>query len=321
MHDPSLEIVTRNSTKSLDWAPQIPLIRRMSMRMVLCWIWVFLTPLHANALRTVSWNIEWFPGLRPNAGVEARNAHIAAIKPELARIDPDLFLAQEITDAKAFEEILAAVPGLKLHVISDFRLDEGRGPFQQQAIASKLEAHSAWFEAFEDVESLPALRRGFAFAALKHPDGGLIMVYCLHLRSNLGSHIPERAQNIAEIRRESIRQILAHKEEMKTSRFAGEQIVGWVLGGDFNTNHDGDFPLCTVVSDVVSAGFHNSWNATPKEQRLTWRSDPDPEKRRFEPITFDYVFTKGFKPVQAKILDVPRALSDHSPVGILLEKP
>lgn len=291
----------------------------MILRMVLCWLWVFLTPLHADALRTVSWNIEWFPGLRPNAEIEARAAHIAAIKPELARIAPDIFLAQEITEEKAFEEILAAVPGLKLHVISDFKLEDRRGPFQQLAIASKLEAHSAWFEAFKDVESLPSLRRGFAFAALKHPDGGLIMVYSVHLRSNIGSHTPEGAKNIADTRRESIRQILAHKKEMETTRFAGEEIVGWVLGGDFNTNHDGSFPLCTVVRDVVSAGFHNSWNATPKEQRLTWRSDPDPAMRRFEPITFDYIFTKGFKPVQAQILDVPRALSDHYPVGILLE--
>lgn len=315
------EIVTRNFAKCLDRWKGISLVIGMTVRIALSLIWVCFTPLHAEALRTVAWNIEWFPGLRPNAGMEARAAHIAAIKPELARINPDIFLAQEITEVGAFEEILTAVPGLKLHVISDFESDGRRGPFLQQAIASKLKAHSAWYEPFAQIEELPSLRRGFAFAALTHPDGGLIMVYSVHLKSNHGSETPEGAKNVADTRRESIRQILAHKEEMIGERFADEKIVGWVLGGDFNTDHDGSFPLCTVVKDVVAAGFHNSWDATPKENRLTWRSDPDPTLRRFEPITFDYIFTTGFQPVQAKILDVPRALSDHSPLGILLEKP
>jgi len=275
----------------------------------------------AEPLRTVSWNIEWFPGLSPRASAQAKVEHIAAIKPHLAKINPDIFLAQEITEEPAFNQILAAVPGLQLHVISNFQSEGRRNPIQQMAIASKLEAHSAWYESFAQMDDLPELHRGFAFAALKHPDGGLIMCYSVHLRSNLGGDTPEGAKNIAEIRRESIRQILAHKKEMETNRFAGEEIIGWVLGGDFNTNHDNSFPLCTVVSDVVAAGFHNSWNQTPREQRLTWRSDPDPAQRRFDPITFDYIFTIGFKPAQARILDVPRALSDHSPVGILLERP
>jgi endonuclease/exonuclease/phosphatase family metal-dependent hydrolase len=280
-----------------------------------------MRPLQAEPLRAVSWNIEWFPGLRPKADAEAVATHIAAIKPELAKIDPDILLLQEITEQKALEEALAAVPGLKLHVMSHFKSDDRKPPFQQQAIASKLEAHSAWFEAFRENEALPSLRRGFAFAALKHPQGGLIMVYSVHLKSNHGSETPEGEKDIAETRKESIRQILAHKEAMTRTKFAGENIVGWVIGGDFNTNHDGSFPLCTAVPNLVAAGFHNSWNATPKEKRLTWRSDPDPAERRFQPITFDYLFTMGFRPMQASILDVPRALSDHSPLGILLEKP
>jgi endonuclease/exonuclease/phosphatase family metal-dependent hydrolase len=146
------------------------------------------------------------------------------------------------------------------------------------------------------------------------------MVYSVHLKSNSGSDTIEGERNIADTRRESIRQILAHKQELTKQRFAKEKIVGWIIGGDLNTNHDGSFPKCTAISDLVSAGFHNTWNVTPKENRLTWRSDPNPEARLFEPITFDYIFTLGFKPVQATIYDVPRAISDHSPFGIQLER-
>lgn len=303
-------------------SPFKPMNPMKSLPLLICTLSLFLhsTP-QAEPLRVVSWNIEWFPGLRPNADNRDKAKHIAAIRPELAKIKPDIFLAQEITDKRAFNKILAAVPGLELHVISDFKSEDRRPPYQQLAIASKLEAHSAWFEAFEEKEHLPSLRRGFAFAALKHPDGGLVMVYSVHLKSNHGSDTPEGEKNIADTRRESVRQILAHKEELEKNRFAGEKIVGWIVGGDFNTDHDGGFPLCTAVADMVASGFHNTWSETPKEKRLTWRSDPDPAARRFEPITFDYIFTLGFKPVQARIIDVPRALSDHSPLGILLERP
>ncbi len=273
----------------------------------------------AEPLKAVSWNIEWFPGLRPNASKNEAARHVKAIQPELKKMGADIFLFQEITSEKALRNVLAIIPGMKLHVISKFPDQGGRPSLQQQAIASKLEAHSAWFENFATREELPSLRRGFAFAALRHPDGGLIMTYSVHLKSNHGSETQEGEKNIAATRAESVKQILAHMEEMKQTKFANEEIVGWIIGGDFNTNHENRFPMCTAVADMVAAGFHNTWAQTPREERLTWRSDPDPENRRFQPITFDYFFTQGVKPVQAKIIEVPRELSDHYPYTVELE--
>ena len=68
-----------------------------------------------------------------------------------------------------------------------------------------------------------------------------------------------------------------------------------------------------------AAGFYNTWSQTPKSERATWRSFPDVETRRFEPTTFDYAMTIGFKKVQAEMeKEVPRALSDHFPIKIEL---
>ena len=273
----------------------------------------------AEPLRTVTWNMEWFPGGRPYASKNDKLKQTKGAKEILDTLKPHILLAQELTDDKAFEEIIKSHPGMKVDVFSKF-LDprSGKPGLQQCAIASTLKAHSAWFEEFAPTENLPNLRRGFAFAALEHPHGGLIMLYSIHLKSNRGSDTPKGEQDVADTRAESTRQIIAHKNAME-KKFAGEEILGWVIGGDFNTNADGQFPKCTVVKDLITAGFHDTWDKTPKDQRLTWR--PSPEDTRFKPTTFDYFMTTGFKETQAKVYaNVPIDISDHTPVMLLLEK-
>lgn len=274
--------------------------------------------LHAEPLKAVTWNIEWFPGGRPNASKGEQYKQTKEVSEQLGKMDPDIFLAQEVTDGKAFEKLVSSLPGMKVDVFSKFLEPDGRTVGQQQcAIASKLKAHSAWFEQFKPTKSLPNLRRGFAFAALEHPEGGLMMLYSVHLKSNRGSDTPEGEKDVADTRAESARQLIAHKAAME-KKFAGEKIIGWMIAGDFNTNHDGQFPMCTAVADLVKAGFHNSWDTTPGEDRLTWRNDP--RDTRFKPTTFDYMLTSGFKETQAKMVPgVSIETSDHAPVGILLE--
>ena len=230
---------------------------------------------------------------------------------------PDLFLAQEITDEKAFADLVKTMPGFKVNVFSRFLDPYSDKPAQQQcAIASRLKMDSAWFEEFAPAKNLPDLRRGFAFAALEHPEGGLIMVYSVHLKSNHGSDTPEGEKNVADTRRESVRQIIAHKAAME-KKFEGRKIAGWLVGGDFNSNHDGQFPMCTAVADLMNAGFHNTWDQTPKDQRLTWHNPPD--DTRFKPTTFDYMMTSGFEKAKATIPPgIPRESSDHDPVMLML---
>ncbi|QTN31737.1 endonuclease/exonuclease/phosphatase family protein [Akkermansiaceae bacterium] len=278
----------------------------------------------AEPVRALSWNIEWFPGGRPNAKQDEKDKQFAAVQAELEKLKPDILLAQEVSDEVAFEKLVATMPGMKVDVFSRFpEPDSDKLGLQQCCIASNLKADSAFFEPFKPTANLPNLRRGFAFAALFHPDGGLIMVYSVHLKSNGGSNTPEGEQDVANTRAESVRQILAHKAEME-KRFAGRKIAGWLIGGDFNTNHDGQFPKCTVVADLVKAGFHNSWDSTPKDQRLTWHNPPWDKK--FKPTTFDYMMTMGFREKQAKAMPDPlrgkqghEPASDHDPVGLLLE--
>jgi endonuclease/exonuclease/phosphatase family metal-dependent hydrolase len=279
-----------------------------------------ILPLQAeDALKFVCWNIEWFPGLRPTASAEEADAHMKACQEALREMDPDIFVAQEIRDWAAFHELVSAVPGLTVHVVSSFRDPEsGQLRPQQVAVASKLKCVEAHWIAWE--ANYPNISRGFSYAALEHPGGGLLMVYSNHLKSNAGSERPGGEENVAAMRAEQARQLIAHRAELETA-FQKHEIAGWLVAGDFNSNHDGQFPLCSVVEKMTAGGYFNTWSGVPREQRLTWRSDPDPEKRRFEPTTFDYVFTRGLKAKTAFIIDVPRELSDHSPIGLAVEKP
>lgn len=274
----------------------------------------------AEPLKAMSWNVKWFPGGYAEATKAEQTEHINAAQKIVATADPDIFLAQEIRDETAFKALIKNNPDLKIHVMSKFLNFEDKKPFPQQcAIASKLEAHSASEVSYKFIRNLPSLNRGFAFAALKHPDGGLIMVYCIHLRSNRGSENPQEAKKIAATRAESVRQIIAHKNEMM-NKFSREKIVGWVIGGDFNTNHDGQFPLCSAINDMVKAGFHNTWNNTPQKDRITWRNNPRFED--FKPTTFDYIFTSGFTKNQATTVpNVSLKVSDHAPVILNLSVP
>jgi endonuclease/exonuclease/phosphatase family metal-dependent hydrolase len=274
----------------------------------------------SEPLKVMTWNIKWFPGGYQEASKSEKAEHIKSASSILQKAKPDIFLAQEIHDETSFKDLTNQNVDLKPHVVTKFMEFDGKKPAPQQcAIASKLELHSGWQESFKPVRHLPSLQRGFAFAALKHPDGGLMMVYCIHLRSNRGSETPDGAKNIAATRTESVRQIIAHKNEM-TKKFAGEKIIGWVIGGDFNSNHDGQFTLCTAIQDMVKAGFHNSWKDTPLKDRLTWRNNPRFED--FRPTTFDYIFTQGFAKRQATLIpNVSLKVSDHAPVILELCHP
>jgi endonuclease/exonuclease/phosphatase family metal-dependent hydrolase len=272
--------------------------------------------LHAAPLKYVSWNMEWFPGHRPTASATEADAHMKAAQAELKKINPDIFVGVEIRDWAAFHELVSVVPGLTVDAVSSF-CDSVTGELrpQQIGIASKLTCHAALWENW--AANVPEMSRGFTFAALEVPEHGLLMVYGNHLKSNRGSDDEAGAKNVADMRNDQARQLIANREKIKKA-FAKQTIFGWIASGDFNTNHDGQFPLCQAVKIITEGGYFNTWANTPKEKRLTWHPEP---KSKFEPTTFDYIFTDGLKQTDAVMLKVPDGLSDHWPISITVEAP
>jgi len=263
-------------------------------------------------LSVVSWNIEWYPGKKNFARGGEMRAHAAIVQEELQRMDPDILLAQEMRDWDSFARLTDVVPDLRPAVVSAFT-SRRTGEYwrQQLGIASKWPVMAAWSERWgmEDDIQPP---RGFAAAMIRLPGPGIryLLVYSLHLKSNLANTDEDTQLNYRE-RDESIRQLLEHIREMKENAFK-ETIVGVIVGGDFNTNQDGQFED-NAMKMMEEAGFHQTWGRKAKADRATWRGSD-----LFEPTTFDHIFTLGLGKPQAEMPAVSDESSDHWPVRVVI---
>lgn len=229
-------------------------------------------------------------------------------------INPDVLLAQEVGSWQAFADLVSAVPGLQPAVVSAFS-SEQTGEYwpQQLAIGTKLPVLAAWSEPWKAGETITP-RRGFSAIAAQLPDSNqVILFYSVHLKSNRSNNDAEAQLNF-DTRDESVRQLLQHANEMESVMFK-DRVAGVVVGGDFNTNNDGQFGD-SVIRTMEEGGFHNAWEKTPRAERLTWRGD-----ERFEATTFDFMFTKGLGTPQAKLLEGSGDCSDHRPFVLEIDTP
>lgn len=262
----------------------------------------------APPLKAVVWNLEWFPGRKPHASIEQQQAHMAAVQQALKALDPDIFIAEEVGDWDVFAQLVSVVPGLQVDTVSAFRQSGRGGPItrQQVAIASKLPANSTWSEPWKHSAASPP--RGFAFAALTLPDHRLLFVYGLHLKSNLTTATKPESENMAK-REDSAHQILAHVADMRRT-YKDTPLAGVLIGGDFNTNHEGQGWHGERTLDILDeAGMWNCWSGVLPAQRLSWRG-----ARSFPPTTFDFFFTEGLGRPIAMLGSPPKTTSDHRPV-------
>ena len=252
-------------------------------------------------IRVVSWNIEWFPGKRPEATTEESAKQMADARKALAELKPDVLLLQEIRDWKSAEELCRAVPGLQVHVASSF----GDRP-QNQIVASTLPADSAWSDTWKHGAIAPP--RGYSFAALQVPGGRFLLSYSLHLKSNRGNLV----DNVA-MRQESARQLLAHVEEMVTL-YSRRGPVAVLIGGDLNTSLDDPrFTPEQTLRAFQKAGLHWAHDGVPMEKRVTI-----PASGPFPDNCFDHIFTAGLGSPKAEVKTFPE-ISDHNPVVLDLD--
>ena len=266
----------------------------------------------SKTLTVVAWNLEWFPGRSPTPTVEAQQKQMEAAQQVLKELNPDIFLAEEIGDWDSFAKLVSVVPKLQVHTVSAFRRDDAIGR-QQQAIASRLPANSTWSETWKTSPANPP--RGLAFAALTLPDGQLLFVYAVHLKSNSTAGGGSAQTNLA-MREDSARQLVAHVADMQKA-YKGYKILGTIVGGDFNTNLENpDWKNEKTIPTLESAGFWNTWTGVAPENRLTWKS-----RGRFASTTFDFLFIKGLGKPTANLWKAGDDASDHEPVVLKIEIP
>lgn len=268
-------------------------------------------PSTAPAITLTFWNVEWFPGRKPNPSQNARDAHLAAVAPVLEKLNPDLLGLEEVADQAAAQSVANHLKGFKVDVCSQFPLpDSSEIGRQQVVLCSRLPVLQAWAEPWKPGPDGLLPRRGFVVAAYQPAPGQVLLVYGLHLKSNRVDTAGGEPDNVA-MREESARQLLAHVKAM-TAAYAALGKVSVVIGGDLNTSLDDPrFAAETTLPDLQAAGFQWVWRDVPLSERYTL-----PGAGHYPATCFDHLFWQS---ATARLTDgfvepTGKDCSDHRPV-------
>lgn len=265
-------------------------------------------------VRVSFWNLEWFPGHRPEATPAEQAEHAGHVQPEVAKLAPDVLGMSEIRGWDAAALAIAKTPGLKVDVCAQFHDKDGNVALQQCAIASRLPCLGAWGEDWKPDASGFKPRRGFAFAAYQIAPGRVLLVYSVHFKSN---RKPDPGEPPNEnVRLEMSRQLLAHSRSMQAAYAPmGEATV--VFGGDFNTSLDDPrFGREQTLHEILRAGFTWALAILGPHERISM-----PGHGRYPPATFDHIFFSGknVRVASAAAGQTGKECSDHRSVSAVLE--
>jgi len=254
-----------------------------------------------TSITVTFWNIQWFPGRRPNASRAEEDRQVRSVHRDLAQLSPDVIGLEEVRD---FEH---AVRDFKVDVCSNFPPREGQNEAQQIAIASRLPAMSAWAESWKPGAAITP-PRGFAFAAYQLSPRQVLLVYALHLKSNRGE-----IHEDVRIREESMQQLRAHMKAMNGA-YGKMGALTWIVGGDFNTAPDEPrFAGEKTVPGLLADGFSWVWQGIPLSSRITMPADA-----RYPAAAFDQIFFRGATLGKAWVASTSSQSSDHRAVNAVL---
>lgn len=258
----------------------------------------------STTITATFWNVQWFPGRRPNASRAEENRQVRAVHADLTQLNSDLVALEEVRDYD--NAVLAVKPlaGFKVDVISNFPPREGQNEAQQVAITSRFQPLAAWSELWKPSGAIVP-PRGFAFAVYELAPRQLLLVYALHLKSNRG----EIREDI-RIREESMQQLIDHMKAMNNA-YGKLGSLAWIVGGDFNTAPDEPrFASEKTVPLLLNDGFRWCWQGVPFTSRITVPAD-----MRYPAASFDQIFYRGVTLTKAWVGNTSAQSSDHRAVN------
>ena len=256
------------------------------------------------------WNIQWFPGGGPEATRADELRQTNMVHADIAKLNADVIGMEEVRNFAQAGVAVQPLPGFKVDVCANFPPREGQTAAQEVAIASRLQPLSAWAEQWKANGAIVP-PRGFAFAAYQISPRQLLMVYALHLKSNVGDF----HENVP-MREESMRQLRSHMDAMQAA-YGKLGAIAWVVGGDLNTSMDDkQFAAEKTLRGWAEAGFAWCWQNIPASARVTL-----PPAKGFPPACFDHIFCKGATIRKAWVVSTSPQSSDHRPVVAILDLP
>jgi endonuclease/exonuclease/phosphatase family metal-dependent hydrolase len=277
-------------------------LRRLTIAIaILCILLTVLQNARGEVVTIAAWNLEWFPGGKPNSSQSERVVHMSAAKDALLDIRADILCLQEMRDWDSVAELVSILPNFQTLVVSRFREMGSSGPLsiQQTAIASNRPAESAWSESFKPSPATPP--RGFSFAAIRLGKT-LLLTYSVHFKSNRG----DATSNTGK-REEAARQLLTHVAEMERVYSQNAKVVT-IIAGDFNTDPTDARFASEGTFALLRDKFVWSWENVPLSDRVT-----NPAKGRYPDACFDGFLVRGAARLSCKPIPI-QGVSDHFPV-------
>ena len=263
-----------------------------------------------RSLTVAFWNIQWFPGNGPEATRADELRQTNMVHADIAKLNADVIGLEEVRNFASASLAVQPLPGFKVDVCANFPPREGQTSTQEVAIASRLQPLSAWAEQWKANGAIVP-PRGFAFAAYEIAPRQLLLVYGVHLKSNLG----EIQENVP-IRQESVHQLRSHMDAMQAA-YGKLGHITWIVGGDFNTSlDDKQFAAETTLRSFTEAGFLWTWQNIPASSRVTL-----PPAKGFAPACFDHIFCRGATVRKAWVANTSPQSSDHRAVVATLDLP
>jgi endonuclease/exonuclease/phosphatase family metal-dependent hydrolase len=254
------------------------------------------------------WNIQWFPGRRPNASRWEEDRQVGAVHRDLAQLSSDVIAIEEVRSFELAALAVKPLPGFKVDVCSNFPPREDQREAQQVAITSRLQPLSAWAESWKSGGAITP-PRGFAFAAYQVAPRQILLVYALHLKSNRGE-----IHEDMRIREESMRQLLGHIKRM-TNAYEKLGTLTWIVGGDFNTAPDDPrYAREKTVPALLAQDFRWGWQGIPFSSRITV-----PANERYPAASFDHIYYRGAILARAWLSNTSPQSSDHRAVNAVFQ--
>lgn len=286
------------------------------LRWLIAWLAIGIAAqVHAQELRVLTWNLGWFPGAARGVPTTAQQeaARVAKAAATLRQVDADILILQEVRDLAACRALAEALlpQRYEVSICSEFKDVGGLQGLQQLAILSKHRAKRAACQRWSSfgVADPP---RGFVHAVYE-AGGCALLVYGVHLKSNLTQGNAMRAHQLNLLKRElAAEQLLQHQGD--ELRALGRAVM--VVGGDFNTDSDQEqFFSERTLSLLLQQQFRSGFEALAPQARVTL-----PGSGRHADATFDYLFVKPAEAAGAPWMVTSEA-SDHRPVLRSLKLP
>jgi len=263
-----------------------------------------------------TWNLQWFPGNRPEPTVLGRNWHEREVARVIHELGADLLLVQEVVDREALAGVAKDYPW---RVVSNFQRagdEDANLPVQNVAILSKVPIRESWEVGFHNLPLTPDRPvRGFLVARLGTKKHGMV-VYTVHLKSNRGG------REASALRRERAMDYLRKDWEKRGLDPEKDRIL---VAGDFNCSlRNPEFVKEQTIRGLLKKRWISATEKIPWPEAATTKPDPT---GKYPASDFDHIilspgWVKGVEGDRWKVevIQNPKVPSDHYSVVFRMEK-